>query len=60
MELFNRLPFDLAMVLMDDPEASGYFSELPLAQQKEIMSRAHEMGTVQEIEKYIQALCGRT
>lgn len=59
MHLFNRLPFGLAMVLMDNPQASCYFSSLPPAQQKEIMSRAHEMQTQKEIEEYIQSLCRR-
>lgn len=59
MELFNRLPLDLAMMLTDDPEASAYFANLPQAQQKEIMSRAHEMNTVQEMKAYVQQLCRR-
>ncbi len=59
MHLFNRLPLDLAMVLTDDPQASCYFSSLPQAQQKEIMSRAHEMQSHKEIQEYIRKLCRR-
>lgn len=56
MHLFNKLPLDLAMSLMDHPEASHYFSCLPELQQKEIIRRAHQMGSAEQIEQYVREL----
>ena len=44
------------MALMENPEASRYFSSLPEQEQKEIIHRAHQMNSRADIERYVRHL----
>ncbi len=56
MRFFNQLPMGLSMALMENPEASRYFSSLPEQEQKEIIHRAHQMNSRADIERYVRHL----